>query len=89
MNMKGVLVAFVLINLSILASCGAPRKVIDVPFWNNYEPSWSSHHIKYLNGGTTAELLLDKSSGKQEYFFWYRFSLFISLLFLVYLKKHT
>lgn len=74
MNMKGVLVTFVLINLSILASCGAPRKVIDVPFWNNYEPSWSSHHIKYLNGGTTAELLLDKSSGtgfqsKRSYLF--------------------
>ncbi|KAG5577682.1 hypothetical protein H5410_057816 [Solanum commersonii] len=74
MDMKGVLVAFILINLSILASCGAPRKAIDVPFWNNYEPSWSSHHIKYLNGGTTAELLLDKSSGtgfqsKRSYLF--------------------
>ncbi|KAK4356514.1 hypothetical protein RND71_025485 [Anisodus tanguticus] len=72
--MKGVLVGFVLINLLILASCGAPRKAVDVPFWNNYEPSWSSHHIKYLNGGTTAELLLDKSSGtgfqsKRSYLF--------------------
>ncbi|PHU03231.1 putative xyloglucan endotransglucosylase/hydrolase protein [Capsicum chinense] len=56
MDMKGVLVGFVLINLSVLPSCEVPRRAVDVPFWNNYELSWSSHHIKYLNGGTGFQL---------------------------------
>lgn len=60
---KGVLFSIVLINLSLVVFCGYPRRPVDVPFWKNYEPSWASHHIKFLNGGTTTDLILDRSSG--------------------------
>lgn len=52
-----------MLNLGILAMAAAPRKPVDVPFDRNYVPSWSANHIKYLNGGYSAELLLDKYSG--------------------------
>lgn len=73
-TIKGVLFSIVLINLSIAGFCGYPRRPVDVPFWKNYEPSWASHHIKYLNGGSTADLILDRSSGagfqsKKSYLF--------------------
>eukprot|EP01018_Ginkgo_biloba_P009113 Gb_08938 [translate_table: standard] len=42
---------------------GQPRKPVNVPFQKNYSPSWASDHIKLLDGGNRAELLLDKSSG--------------------------
>lgn len=41
-----------------------PRKPIDVPFQKNYVPTWAFDHIKYLNGGTEAHLVLDKYTGK-------------------------
>ncbi|KAK9136915.1 hypothetical protein Sjap_007509 [Stephania japonica] len=41
----------------------APKKAVDVPFQKNYVPSWSADHIKYINGGKEAQLLLDKYSG--------------------------
>ncbi|OIT22607.1 PREDICTED: probable xyloglucan endotransglucosylase/hydrolase protein [Nicotiana attenuata] len=74
MGVKGLLFSIVLINLSLLGLCGYPRKPVDVPFWKNYEPSWASHHIKYLNGGSTVDLVLDRSSGagfqsKKSYLF--------------------
>ncbi|PHT62031.1 putative xyloglucan endotransglucosylase/hydrolase 1 [Capsicum annuum] len=62
-NVKGLLFSIVLINLSLVGFCGYPRKPVDVPFWKNYEPSWASHHIKFLNGGSAADLILDRSSG--------------------------
>ncbi|KAK4739285.1 hypothetical protein R3W88_002982 [Solanum pinnatisectum] len=73
-TIKGVLFSIVLINLSLVGFCGYPRRPVDVPFWKNYEPSWASHHIKFLNGGTTTDLILDRSSGagfqsKKSYLF--------------------
>ncbi|XP_015062203.1 probable xyloglucan endotransglucosylase/hydrolase 1 [Solanum pennellii] len=73
-TIKGVLFSIVLINLSLVVFCGYPRRPVDVPFWKNYEPSWASHHIKFLNGGTTTDLILDRSSGagfqsKKSYLF--------------------
>ncbi|KAF3652814.1 putative xyloglucan endotransglucosylase/hydrolase 1 [Capsicum chacoense] len=73
-NVKGLLFSIVLINLSLVGFCGYPRKPVDVPFWKNYEPSWASHHIKFLNGGSAADLILDRSSGagfqsKKSYLF--------------------
>ncbi|XP_059313180.1 probable xyloglucan endotransglucosylase/hydrolase protein [Lycium ferocissimum] len=73
-TVNGLLFSIVLINLSLLGFCGYPRRPVDVPFWKNYEPSWASHHIKYLNGGSTADLVLDRSSGagfqsKKSYLF--------------------
>ncbi|KAG9152192.1 hypothetical protein Leryth_016385 [Lithospermum erythrorhizon] len=53
----------ILFNLSILCLGAAPRKPVDVPFQNNYAPTWAADHIKYINGGKTTELLLDKYSG--------------------------
>ncbi|KAH0726856.1 probable xyloglucan endotransglucosylase/hydrolase 1 [Solanum tuberosum] len=73
-TIKGVLFSIVLINLSLVGFCGYPRRPVDVPFWKNYEPSWASHHIKFLNGGATTDLILDRSSGagfqsKKSYLF--------------------
>ncbi|MCL7023472.1 hypothetical protein MKW94_020501 [Papaver nudicaule] len=52
--------------LYVLCECvvgGLPRRPINVPFHKSYVPSWSSHHIKYYNGGSNVDLVLDKSSG--------------------------
>ncbi|XP_072950249.1 xyloglucan endotransglucosylase protein 34-like [Typha angustifolia] len=40
-----------------------PRKPIDVPFQNNYVPTWAADHIKYINGGTEVQLYLDNYTG--------------------------
>lgn len=53
----------ILVNLSILAIGAQLRKPVDVPFQKNYVPSWSADHIKYINGGSTVDLVLDKVSG--------------------------
>lgn len=53
----------ILINLCILAIGAQPRKPVDVPFQKNYVPSWAPDHIKYINGGKTVDLVLDKNSG--------------------------
>ncbi|XP_059652411.1 probable xyloglucan endotransglucosylase/hydrolase protein isoform X2 [Cornus florida] len=63
MGIKGLFVCVVLIELSILVIGGIPRKPVDVPFQKNYMPTWASEHIKYINGGSSVELLLDKYSG--------------------------
>ncbi|KAF2301720.1 hypothetical protein GH714_028770 [Hevea brasiliensis] len=41
----------------------APRKPIDVPFGRNYVPTWAFDHIKYFNGGSEIQLMLDKYTG--------------------------
>lgn len=70
MEVKNVIVSLILFNFAILAIGAAPKKPVDVVFHRNYVPSWSPDHIKYLNGGYTVDLLLDKYSG-----------LFVCLLF--------
>lgn len=42
----------------------APRKPVDVAFGRNYVPSWAFDHIKYNNGGSEIQLVLDKYTGK-------------------------
>ncbi|PKA60238.1 putative xyloglucan endotransglucosylase/hydrolase protein B [Apostasia shenzhenica] len=61
---------FSFLALSVLSLCflltamaAAPRKPVDVPFQNNYAPSWAIDHIKHFNGGREIQLYLDKSSG--------------------------
>ncbi|KAI3980075.1 hypothetical protein MKX01_042729 [Papaver californicum] len=54
------------IALCVLCECvvgGLPRRPINVPFHKSYIPSWSSDHIKYFNGGSNVDLVLDKYSG--------------------------
>ncbi|KAA8536846.1 hypothetical protein F0562_029324 [Nyssa sinensis] len=64
MGIKGLFVGVVLIEIvSTLVSGAVPRKPVDVPFQKNYVPTWAAHHIKYINGGSKTELLLDKNSG--------------------------
>lgn len=63
MEVKNLIVSLILFNFAILAIGAAPRKPVDVVFHRNYVPSWSPDHIKYLNGGYTVDLLLDKYSG--------------------------
>lgn len=40
-----------------------PKKPIDVPFGRNYVPTWAFDHIKYFNGGSEIQLVLDKYTG--------------------------
>ncbi|KAL3538140.1 hypothetical protein ACH5RR_001506 [Cinchona calisaya] len=56
-------ISAILINLSILVIGAQPRKPVDVPFQKNYVASWAADHIKYINGGTTVDLVLDRTSG--------------------------
>ncbi|KAL3516044.1 hypothetical protein ACH5RR_022946 [Cinchona calisaya] len=56
-------IGIILINLCISAIGAQPRKPVDVPFQKNYVPSWSPDHIKYKNGGSSVDLVLDKISG--------------------------
>ncbi|KAI3978787.1 hypothetical protein MKX01_015962 [Papaver californicum] len=54
------------IALCVLCECvvgGLPRRPVNVPFHKSYVPSWSSDHIKYFNGGSNVDLVLDKYSG--------------------------
>ncbi|RZC51955.1 hypothetical protein C5167_020384 [Papaver somniferum] len=54
------------IALCVLCECvvgGLPRRPVNVPFHKSYVPSWSSHHIRYFNGGANVDLVLDKNSG--------------------------
>ncbi|XLS85710.1 hypothetical protein HN51_035876, partial [Arachis hypogaea] len=44
--------------------CGTPRSPMAVPFGRNYVPTWAYDHIKYLNSGYDAQLLLDKYTGQ-------------------------
>lgn len=61
---KRFFAGFISILLMLALAIGAPvRAPVDVPFEKNYVSSWSNHHIKYINGGRSVELLLDKSSG--------------------------
>lgn len=46
------------------ALAAAPKKAVDVPFGRNYVPTWAFDHIRYLNGGSEIQLVLDKSTGK-------------------------
>ncbi|KAF5725602.1 hypothetical protein HS088_TW23G00327 [Tripterygium wilfordii] len=40
-----------------------PNKPVDVPFARNYAPTWAFDHIKYFNGGSEINLMLDKYTG--------------------------
>lgn len=42
----------------------APKRPVDVQFGRNYAPTWAFDHIKYINGGSEAQLMLDKYTGK-------------------------
>ncbi|KAL6569130.1 Xyloglucan endotransglucosylase protein 2 [Orobanche hederae] len=41
----------------------APKKTVDVPFGRNYMPTWAFDHIKYYNGGSEIQLVLDNQTG--------------------------
>ncbi|KAK1310050.1 putative xyloglucan endotransglucosylase/hydrolase protein 5 [Acorus calamus] len=41
----------------------SPKRAIDVPFQNNYVPTWANDHIKHINGGNEIQLSLDKYTG--------------------------
>ncbi|KAJ0095574.1 hypothetical protein Patl1_15875 [Pistacia atlantica] len=52
------------ISFMVSATMGAPlRRPVDVPFGRNYARTWASDHIKYFNGGSEIQLLLDKYPG--------------------------
>lgn len=42
---------------------GVPRKPVDVPFDKNYKTTWGLDHMKFSNGGSSLDLVLDKNSG--------------------------
>ncbi|XP_047965399.1 xyloglucan endotransglucosylase protein 2-like [Salvia hispanica] len=52
-----------LLMLAAAALAAAPKKAVDVPFGRNYVPTWAFDHIKYLNGGSEIQLLLDNQTG--------------------------
>ncbi|CAI9102144.1 OLC1v1000365C1 [Oldenlandia corymbosa var. corymbosa] len=69
-----IFVGAILINLWVLAIGTQPRRPINVPFQKNYVPTWAADHIRYINGGNTVDLVLDKTTGtgfqsKDEYLF--------------------
>lgn len=41
----------------------APKKPVAVPFGRNYVPTWAFDHIKYFNGGSEIQLMLDNYTG--------------------------
>lgn len=41
----------------------APKKPVNVPFGRNYMPTWAFDHIKYYNGGSEIQLVLDNYTG--------------------------
>lgn len=43
--------------------CAPPRRPVDVPFGRNYVPTWAFDHIKYYNGGSEIQLVLDNTTG--------------------------
>lgn len=45
------------------AIAAVPKRPVDVPFGRNYVPTWAFDHIKYLNGGSEIQLVLDKQTG--------------------------
>ncbi|XP_031268414.1 probable xyloglucan endotransglucosylase/hydrolase protein B [Pistacia vera] len=73
------------ISFMVSATMGAPpRRLVDVPFGRNYAPTWAFDHIKYFNGGSEIQLLLDKYTGtgfqsKRSYLFGH-FSMQIKLV---------
>ncbi|XP_043708504.1 probable xyloglucan endotransglucosylase/hydrolase protein [Telopea speciosissima] len=63
MKMRELLVGFLICGVCEVMMGAVPKKPVDVPFQKNYVPSWSSDHIKYINGGSQVKLVLDKYSG--------------------------
>ncbi|OVA14872.1 Glycoside hydrolase [Macleaya cordata] len=63
MKIKICLFTLILYVLSESVAGALPKKPVDVPFQKNYVPTWSSDHIKYFNGGSNVQLVLDKYSG--------------------------
>ncbi|KAK4836437.1 hypothetical protein QYF36_023124 [Acer negundo] len=57
-----IVVAGLLLIVSVTMAT-PPRKPVDVPFGRNYLPTWAFDHIKYFNGGSEIQLLLDKYTG--------------------------
>lgn len=57
------IVPLILSFLTSQAFCATPPKPVDVPFGRNYAPTWAFDHIKYFNGGSAIQLLLDKYTG--------------------------
>ncbi|PIA61489.1 hypothetical protein AQUCO_00300770v1 [Aquilegia coerulea] len=57
------IIVMVLCGLCGFAIGALPKLPVDVSFERNYIPSWSSDHIKYINGGSEVQLVLDKYSG--------------------------
>nr|DAD33348.1 TPA_asm: hypothetical protein HUJ06_012199 [Nelumbo nucifera] len=64
MCIKGLFVfVFLLCGSFGLVICPPPRRPVDVPFQKNYVPTWAPDHIKYINGGSQVQLVLDKYTG--------------------------
>ncbi|KAJ0052397.1 hypothetical protein Pint_01996 [Pistacia integerrima] len=58
------------ISFMVSAAMGAPpRRPMDVPFGRNYAPTWAFDHIKYFNGSSEIQLLLDKYTGTVTAFY--------------------
>jgi len=55
--------SLILSSLTSAAFSATPRRPVDVPFGQNYVPTWAFDHIKYFNEGSEIELLLDKYTG--------------------------
>lgn len=51
------------LTITDLATGAAPKKPVAVPFGRNYMPTWAFDHIKYFNGGSEIQLLLDNYTG--------------------------
>ncbi|KAL4191890.1 hypothetical protein AMTRI_Chr06g191290 [Amborella trichopoda] len=63
MGSKLLVLCLGLLGLPCLVMAATPMKPINVPFQKNYVPTWAFDHIKYINGGTEAQLVLDKYTG--------------------------
>lgn len=63
MKMVQFLCLFLILLLPSCAMAGVPRKPVSEIFDKNYAASWGADHIKQINGGRTADLLLDKQNG--------------------------
>ncbi|KAK7336206.1 hypothetical protein VNO77_16740 [Canavalia gladiata] len=77
-------VCLILASLGSVVLCATPRRPVDVPFGRNYIPTWAFDHIKYFNGGSEIQLLLDKYTGtgfqsKGSYLFGH-FSMYIKMV---------
>lgn len=58
-----VFICIFVLSAASFVTAAVPRRPVDVPFGRNYVPTWAFDHIKYYNGGSEIQLVLDKYTG--------------------------